>query len=630
MSRNIKKRSRSRLAAVLAAGAVFACLGVWAEYTNWQRLLQGANERQMETARAITLHTDDVMTVTQQPLNNLSAHAREALGDEMKIKHLLEEMQRVVKTSPLLRSLAYADAQGRLIGSTFAANSAGMDLSNREYFQFHKSNLSMQPRFGLPSQSQTDGRWFLPISQRINNLDGNFAGVMVATIDIDHFTQFIETFDVNKDNAFALLREDGAILLRLPIDLKAMGANIADSALYRNQIMKNLRGNYEYVSRFDGTKRISGFYRSTQTGVTAIATQTKASIFVAWLEQAKYPWLSIIFAYIAGTAMAIRWIRQIEFREIADQKIAAREAEFRLIANASTDVIEKVSLTGIRQYVSPAAARIYERGAESLIGTSVLDNRDDQTTSVWGRALAKVQSGSLEESILFQHGRMDGTTIWLESAISCVQGEDSHKPDGIVVITRDVTRQELMKQKLDKLATTDELTRLFNKRYFNAQLREMLVAAKANQQPLSLILLDLDRFKIYNDTYGHLAGDCALRDVAAVIPLQLIGTGGLAARYGGEELVVLLPNSDAEQTMRISENIREAVAALGIKHTGNLPWGHVTVSSGYATGLPSQVFSEKDLIAQADRALYRAKADGRNRSLGCEENSEPERLRASV
>lgn len=626
----MKKRSRVRLAVVLAVGAVFACLGIWSEYTNWQRLLQSANTRQMETARAMALHTDDILALAQQPLNNLSAHARDALGDEAKMQHLLEEMLRVVKTSPLLRSLAYADAQGRLIGSTFAANSAGMDLSDREYFLFHKSNASTQPRFGLPSQSQTNGRWFLPISQRIDNPDGSFAGIMIATIDMDHFSRFIETFEVNEENAFALLRKDGAILLRLPIDLKAMGANVADSTLYRDQIMKKLRGNYEYVSRFDGTKRISGFYRSTDTGVTAIATQTKASIFDDWLKQSKYPWLSIILAYLIGTAMAIRWIRQIELREIGDQKVAAREAEFRLIANASPDVIEKISLAGVRQYVSPAAARIFERDTESVIGTSVLDDRDDQTKSAWQDALAKVQSGSSTECILYRHQRMDGTMIWLESVISCFRSDDNNEPDGIVVITRDVTRQQMMKQELNALATTDELTRLFNKRYFNTQLSSTLAAARANQQSVSLILLDLDRFKAYNDTYGHLAGDCALRDVAAVIPPQLIGTGGLAARYGGEELVVLLPNTDAEETMRIAENIRKAIAALKIEHAGNLPWGHVTVSSGHATVLPSQAFSENDLITQADRALYAAKAAGRNRSQDDEENNKPEHLRSSM
>ncbi len=626
----MKKRSRVRLAVVLAVGAVFACLGIWSEYTNWQRLLQSANTRQMETARAMALHTDDILALAQQPLNNLSAHARDALGDEAKMQHLLEEMLRVVKTSPLLRSLAYADAQGRLIGSTFAANSAGMDLSDREYFLFHKSNASTQPRFGLPSQSQTNGRWFLPISQRIDNPDGSLAGIMIATIDMDHFSRFIETFEVNEENAFALLRKDGAILLRLPIDLKAMGANVADSTLYRDQIMKKLRGNYEYVSRFDGTKRISGFYRSTDTGVTAIATQTKASIFDDWLKQSKYPWLSIILAYLIGTAMAIRWIRQIELREIGDQKVAAREAEFRLIANASPDVIEKISLAGVRQYVSPAAARIFERDTESVIGTSVLDDRDDQTKSAWQDALAKVQSGSSTECILYRHQRMDGTMIWLESVISCFRSDDNNEPDGIVVITRDVTRQQMMKQELNALATTDELTRLFNKRYFNTQLSSTLAAARANQQSVSLILLDLDRFKAYNDTYGHLAGDCALRDVAAVIPPQLIGTGGLAARYGGEELVVLLPNTDAEETMRIAENIRKAIAALKIEHAGNLPWGHVTVSSGHATVLPSQAFSENDLITQADRALYAAKAAGRNRSQDDEENNKPEHMRSSI
>ncbi|MDO1581993.1 diguanylate cyclase [Rhizobium oryzicola] len=503
-------------------------------------------------------------------------------------------------------------------------------MTNREYFIFHQTNASIAPRFGLPSQSQTTGKWFIPISKRVDDTDGSFAGVIVATIDIDHLVKYIETFGVNEDNAFALMREDGGILLRLPLDPKAMGSNIADTELYRNHIMKVMRGNYEYISRFDGQDRIGGFYRSRETGVTAIATRTKQSILFLWLNQSKYPWLSIIFAYLIGMGLAIRWVRQIELREIGEQKVVAREAEFRMIASLSLDVIEKISIEGVREYVSPAAEKLFDQRAETLLGTNILDTHNPEDRAAWRDALNRIKEGSTSESVLTKRQRADGSTIWLESVLSCTHDESSDAPDAIVVITRDVTRQQKLKLELDALATTDGLTGLYNKRHFNAQLDACMAKAKKLATPLSLLMIDLDRFKLYNDTYGHRAGDNALRDVAAAIQVQLSNMNGLAARYGGEELVVLLPNCGEGEARKMAEAIRNAVVALGIGHAHNLPWGQITISLGFATALPSQPMTESELIDCADRALYIAKTNGRNQSVSGHDAFGPKRLTASA
>ncbi len=193
----------------------------------------------------------------------------------------------------------------------------------------------------------------------------------------------MQSFNLGGDSAFFLMRPDGGVILRFPFKPKAIAAGLGDPDVFRKASLTAPEGNHEFDLPDNGMTRVSGFVRSEQTGVTAIAMRSKAALFHFWVQRSKYPWLGMLVAYIGALALAVRWMRQSHLRELGEQRIAAREAEFRLIANASTDVIEKISLTGVREYVSPAAAKIFEQSAESLIGTNVLDNRDEQTRMAW-------------------------------------------------------------------------------------------------------------------------------------------------------------------------------------------------------------------------------------------------------
>jgi diguanylate cyclase (GGDEF)-like protein len=167
---------------------------------------------------------------------------------------------------------------------------------------------------------------------------------------------------------------------------------------------------------------------------------------------------------------------------------------------------------------------------------------------------------------------------------------------------------------LEKLATQDGLTGLANRRKFDVTLAEELGRARRQGEVLALIMLDVDYFKQYNDIYGHVAGDMCLKSIGQLmLGLAARRAGELSARYGGEELAVLLPGTDMAHALKLAEHLRVAVAGLQIQHTGSAE-GVITVSAGVAaTSTLTGAIGPTDLVEAADHALYEAKRRGRNR-----------------
>jgi diguanylate cyclase (GGDEF)-like protein len=170
-------------------------------------------------------------------------------------------------------------------------------------------------------------------------------------------------------------------------------------------------------------------------------------------------------------------------------------------------------------------------------------------------------------------------------------------------------------QALERLAKLDGLTQLANRRTFDQHLSETWKRLAREQQPMALILCDIDHFKLYNDHYGHLIGDRALKAVAKVIQDSAKRPADLAARYGGEEFAIILPNTDQAGAIRVAEELRRAIMDLRIAHDRSTTHHFITVSLGVATIIPSgdhALRGTESLIRDADKALYDAKKRGRN------------------
>jgi diguanylate cyclase (GGDEF)-like protein len=182
---------------------------------------------------------------------------------------------------------------------------------------------------------------------------------------------------------------------------------------------------------------------------------------------------------------------------------------------------------------------------------------------------------------------------------------------------RDITERKMLEEKLSTMALTDSLTELMNRRSFDETLTREWKRAVRHGSQVSLLFLDLDHFKRFNDRYGHQAGDDCLRAVAEAVS-DAVRTTDRVARYGGEEITVILPSTSAAGAVEAAEKVRSAVEALRLSHEGNPEGaGWVTVSVGVATAVARRgEFVEgmpKALLEAADSAMYRAKREGRNR-----------------
>ena len=311
-------------------------------------------------------------------------------------------------------------------------------------------------------------------------------------------------------------------------------------------------------------------------------------------------------------------------RDITEAK-QAEESISRLanIVESSDDAIIGKTLDGIITSWNSGAERLYGYRKEEAIGRHISflvpPGQIDDTASLLQDAM---------DSKIVQHyetvrSKKDGDIIEVSLTISPVN-DYRGKIIGVSVIGRDVTEQKKAQALLRNLSFTDGLTGLANRRAFDTFFDRELRRAQRSKYHLSLMMIDVDFFKKFNDRYGHLIGDECLKAVASILKKAARRPGDIAARFGGEEFVVVLSMTDAVNSVRVAERIRLEVEALNIPHESSKTCGHVTISIGLVSAMPDQNISSADFINYADRALYKAKKDGRNRTSFVEDFSDSE------
>ena len=305
--------------------------------------------------------------------------------------------------------------------------------------------------------------------------------------------------------------------------------------------------------------------------------------------------------------------------QAAERQARESQAIYRLLLDHSPEMIVLVPFDQTEMFVSPAVERITGFTAEEYLASTGFEMiHPDQRLAVSGlRATLERQPDS--HTLRYRTLLKTGGYCWVEATVSPYMDTFSQQVAGYVSIIRDISKQKGVedalaaeKLQLESLASIDELTGIANRRTFNRVLeREARRQTRANRD-LSLMLLDIDHFKGFNDLYGHVAGDSCLRAVAGAIKSCTLRDADLTARYGGEEFVVLMPLTLGAGAEKIARKVIEAVTALALPHAGS-SYGIVTVSIGIASSGPETGTSSVALVQQADLALYRAKKAGRNR-----------------
>lgn len=317
--------------------------------------------------------------------------------------------------------------------------------------------------------------------------------------------------------------------------------------------------------------------------------------------------------------LVARLARSLGVRGPADERDADYEF-YRFLADHSIDVVCRFDTEGRVRYLSPSAERMFGAPPEQLLrmGRSAKDNpflHPDDRQRVAESLQQQLQGEIAEYRMEFRVVRIDGEALWVESNARTIFDPDTGRPSDVVLTIRDITSKKSLESELATLANSDGLTGLANRRAFDAALRREWNRAICSGTPLSLLVLDVDHFKQFNDSYGHKAGDECLRETAAVIRQSARRPRDLAARYGGDEFAVILPDTRNENAVQIGGRICTRVASLNLARPDLGPGAVVTVSVGTASfARIDHISTQPELLIQAaDDALYLAKARGRNR-----------------
>ncbi len=313
-------------------------------------------------------------------------------------------------------------------------------------------------------------------------------------------------------------------------------------------------------------------------------------------------------------------VRDVEQRIAAEQRLVASEARYRLLADNSTDMVSQLDHDLVQRYVSPACREILGFEPEELVGVKPADMAHPEDAPRVALAFDCLLRGEAETlSIINRTRHRDGRWIWVEARLRALNDAATGKPKGVIGAIRDISTRKVIEDELAEanrllraLAGQDALTGLANRRAFDEALTTAHSSACQDNYSLAMIMIDVDRFKAFNDLYGHPAGDNCLKLIAKAISEAVRRQADVAARYGGEEFGIVLPRTDEACAVAIAVRIQQAVLRLKLEHKGD-ERGIVTISAGAAATRPATSGEAPEaLVHEADRALYLAKKGGRN------------------
>ena len=665
LSAALPRKLWPRLAVLmLAATMPLMVLLVLSAVADGRRVVDAARDRVVQLARLAAEQQDDMLQEASSLLRVL-ARVPDVQKGAAECDGLLGT---VLSIHPRINVLAVMNAEGTVTCSTNPAGK-GLSLADRPYFREALASPSKTAVVVSPfTVSRATGKPAMFFAVPLERLPGGDAppGVILAGVDFGWFARLSDGASGPSDPLVQVLdSRDGAVLAEAPATAGRMGQRFPHSPVIE-AFRASPGGGSLRAPDGDGIGRVFGFaplpghaagllvaiglreadIRAAADGrfwlsIGIAFAATAAAMLTAWLL-AKRMVLRPIDALVKaaalvgagdlsaragigrgaaaellalGTAFA-RMAARLQARggRIAamQKELAVSEGLHRLLTENASDMIVRYSPEFRRLYVSPACRDLLGYEPEELLGKDPRElmhptDRDAMEQSLFGRLLA----GNATARASFRAMRRDGSYVWLET--SCRRLEDG---SGFVAVMRDVSERKALEARLEEangrlrvLAREDGLTRLANRRRFDEALGAEYRRAMRVGSPLAVVMLDMDCFKAFNDTYGHPNGDACLQALAGVLNGRCRRPADLPARYGGEEFVLLLPNTDAAGALAVAECVRAAVRALAIPHAGS-EHGFATV--GVAALVPDRPQGPAALVEAADAALYDAKRAGRN------------------
>jgi len=361
------------------------------------------------------------------------------------------------------------------------------------------------------------------------------------------------------------------------------------------------------------------FYQDDRVGVLKVLSATPCAFTESDIQT-----LQLMAGFLASS---LHLASEFDAKNLLLSQLQESEERYRSVITSMTEGVVLQLADGQITACNASAEKIIGLTPDQMMGLTSVD-LDWRTVQEDGSpfpgqqhpAMIALQTGKPLSNVVMGIHKSDKTLTWISINSQPLFQMNQSQPYGVVTTFADITErkraEEMLRHRAEQerlIATTDGLTQVANRRCFDERLQSEWHRLMQGKEQLSLIMLDVDYFKRYNDCYGHQAGDICLVKVASSAAQAVKRSSDLFARYGGEEFAAILPNTDAAGAIAVAESIREAIRDLGIPHEQSDVSAIVTVSMGIASIVPCCGKSPDELIAAADRALYDAKRQGRDR-----------------
>lgn len=474
--------------------------------------------------------------------------------------------------------------------------------SNSDYFKnvINQKDKFYISNFDLNVENNKIEKPYQPtirISKRINDIKGNAVGVIVLNLNMKKFIKLFKSFE--KFDSY-LIDKDGYFLLHP--DTNKEWSNVLDKKFNikgeqkDKYILNNILTNRDFNTNFIYSFSLESIFKNNQN--LKIIYIPKDEYIESILKDSNYNLMFILIPFIIVIALFLAiYPTKIRMQLV---KLNARNDENLKLVNEYV----ATSLTnskGIILDVNNAFCRLTGYSKEELIGKSHSILKSGSLENSYYQELWKTISSGKKWSGELENIKKNGQVYWISLIIKPKYNKAKKEMEFLSII-RNITDKKLW----ERLAQTDSLTNLFNRNRINEELEKYLYNVKRYEEDVSIMLLDIDYFKQVNDKYGHNIGDAVLVDFSNIIK-KSARKSDLVGRWGGEEFVIVSPETNKDEMKVLAQKINQSVAKFEFEKVG-----HKTVSIGY-TQIKSTDNNIKEFIHRADEALYFAKANGRNR-----------------
>jgi diguanylate cyclase (GGDEF)-like protein/PAS domain S-box-containing protein len=524
-----------------------------------------------------------------------------ASGDTARMLAANEALHHLQQTSPLLVSIAWTNASGDIEAYSTELHPARYTLAGTPHFDAQRDdggdNLYVAPQYRLP-----DGRWLTAASRRLSNPDGSFAGIIGAVLDQAYFADIYRSIHLGSDGAVLVLTRDGAALVREPLVESIFHKNYASGPLLTEYLPKAEAGSYETVSVVDGTPRILGYRAVKGLPLVVAVSYGRADVLASWYRHLYTfgPLVGlVVLVFVLGTIF-LTW----QTRNLA-RKTGILEVTLENMAHGLCmfDVSQRLIICNRRYAEMYGLTNEQARPGTSL--RSILEARvavGQSPQAAKEYVDRRIEEVSRREPYYAVNELRDGRVMSV-----------THQPiaeGGWVAIHQDITDRRRSDEKVAFMAHHDLLTGVANRTNFMERLEAAAALLRRHQEPFTVFMLDLDRFKNVNDSLGHPAGDALLKEATRRLKSALREIDALA-RLGGDEFAVIIQGGEDNQEEAAITVANRILDVLIEPYNIN---GNV-VSVGTSIGIalaPADGVDPDTLMKKADLALYRTKSEGRN------------------